>query len=155
MADPDPISCLPACKHSFWRYLIPAHYPCRHRSPVSSEARNATSDFTNPPFPSTRLSPGRLLTSPLGKVFRIELATTSTPSGLPTSATPHLTFRHRCWACDAQCFSKAPAAGLAWMFHHHFKPPPTSRLARVSKEGEAIVTVSGANPFTMVLPWLT
>lgn len=54
--------------------------------------------------------------------------------------------------CDAQRFSKAPAAGLAWTFHRHFEPPPTSRLARISKAGEAIVTVSGANPFTMVLP---
>jgi len=54
----DPISHSPARKHLRERYLIPAHYSCRSRSPVSSEARDAIPDLTNPPFPSTRLSPG-------------------------------------------------------------------------------------------------
>jgi len=89
VADPDPWSCLPACEHSFERDLIPAYYTCRSCSPVGSEARTANSDFTNPPFPEPRLSAGTM--------FRIELATASTSSGLPTSATPHLALWERRW----------------------------------------------------------
>jgi len=57
LTDRDPWSFLPARKHLSECYLIPAHYSCRRRSPVGSEARNAISDFTGSPFPSTRLSP--------------------------------------------------------------------------------------------------
>jgi len=89
VADLDPWSCLPACEHSFERDLIPAYYTCRSCSPVGSEARTANSDFTNPPFPEPRLSAGTM--------FRIELATASTSSGLPTSATPHLALLERRW----------------------------------------------------------
>jgi hypothetical protein len=58
LADRDPRSFLPARKHLSECYLIPAHYSCRRRSPVGSEARNAISDFTGSPFPPARLSPG-------------------------------------------------------------------------------------------------
>jgi hypothetical protein len=57
VAGPDPKSCLPACEHSLERYLIPACYTCRSCSPVGSEARNANSDFANPPFPEPGVSP--------------------------------------------------------------------------------------------------
>lgn len=39
---------------------IPAHYTCRSRSPVGSEARDANPDFVHPPFGPARLSPGRV-----------------------------------------------------------------------------------------------
>ena len=58
---PDLRSCLPGRKHSFKRCLIPAPYSCRTHSPGDSEARGVTPDFTNPPFPSGRLSPAGLI----------------------------------------------------------------------------------------------
>jgi len=47
--------------------LILTHYSCRSRSPVSSEARNAISDFTASSFEPSKVS--------LEKAFRLEVAT--------------------------------------------------------------------------------
>jgi len=70
--------------------LIPAHYSCRSRSPVGSEARDANPDFVHPPFGPARLSPGRVAEGSSPPI-RIEWTTSSTSSGLPSTAMPWLT----------------------------------------------------------------
>jgi len=88
-------------------------------------------------------------------VFRIELATSSTPSELPTRATPHHDrLRPAMLGCDPRCLVKAPAAGLAWTVHHHTESLTTSQWQRLSEEGEAARTMGSSNPFTVVLPRL-
>jgi len=102
------------------------------------------------------ISPIRLLSVPGFRPepsFGLGLATASTSSGLPTSATPHLVLFGNVGGGQRRAVhGKAPAAVLAWTVLHHTATLPPSQEARFAEEGAAVETVSSSNPFPVVLP---
>jgi hypothetical protein len=85
--------------------------------------------------------------------FGLGLATSSTSSGLPTSATPRLALFGSLGGGQRRAVhGKAPAAVLAWMVLHHTVTLPPSQEARFTEAGAANGTVSSSIPFPVALP---